>query len=197
MAGTAQNIEKLDFEKVWLMFKETDRKFQETDRKFDKIIQESDKKNQVTSKQIKELGKQIGGLGNKFGSFNEALFLPSLDKMLKEKFNCNSTSQRYSFADNGNSFEIDILGISDDSCYVIEIKTNLNNDAVKQLQNTIEKFKKYDKISQKKKIFGILCAVDFAKESVKFVTDSGFYFITATDDLAELKVPRNFKAKAY
>jgi hypothetical protein len=67
--------EQLTFEKVWFMFQETDRRMKETD------------------KQLKELGKQIGGLGNKFGTFNEGLFMPSLNKMLNKKFNCRKTTE--------------------------------------------------------------------------------------------------------
>ena len=40
--------EPINFEKVWAMFQETDRKFQETDHKF-----------QDTDKQIKETGREL------------------------------------------------------------------------------------------------------------------------------------------
>jgi len=43
--------------------------------------------NQQTDKKINELGKQIGGLGRKFGSFTEGLALPSMQKILQNKFN--------------------------------------------------------------------------------------------------------------
>lgn len=39
-----------------------------------------------TDQQIAKLGKQIGGLGRKFGSFTEGLALPSMQKILQNKF---------------------------------------------------------------------------------------------------------------
>ncbi|RLD52698.1 MAG: hypothetical protein DRJ05_17210, partial [Bacteroidetes bacterium] len=56
--------EPLSFEKVWLMFKETDKKFQETDKQF----KETDKKFQETDKQFKETDKKLVKLEQLFTS---------------------------------------------------------------------------------------------------------------------------------
>ena len=186
MASLQENVGELSFEKVWLMFQETDKKFQDTDKKM-----------QDTDKQIKELGKQIGGLGNKFGTFNEGLFMPSLVKMLIGKFNCRSEAPRYRFNDNGNSFEIDLLGISDTACYIIEIKSHLTNEAVRQLKEIIKYFRKYDDVSKSKKIYGLICATDYNEKTSNHVIDNGFYFISTRDDIARLQVPEGFKPKEW
>ncbi|MDR2182078.1 MAG: hypothetical protein LBN92_05295, partial [Treponema sp.] len=55
----------LTFEKVWAMFKETDRKFKETDRKF------------------KETDRKISKLGSRIGDLVEELIAPNI----LEKFN--------------------------------------------------------------------------------------------------------------
>ncbi|MCX6155690.1 MAG: DUF3782 domain-containing protein [Candidatus Kapabacteria bacterium] len=201
------SIEPIGFEKVWALIqettmefraiaeqsKETDRKFQETDRKF----QETDRKQQITNKQISELGKQIGGLNNKFGSYNEALFFPSLEKILEKDFGCKKVSQRYKFKDNGNSFEVDLFGYSDQACYLVEIKSLLKEEAITQLDKILEKFRNFDNFSDERKVFGLICATDFDNELMSKVIDHGFYFISAGEDMARLVNTREFIPKNF
>jgi len=39
-----------------------------------------------TDRRFEELGKEIGGLGRKFGWFTEGMVLPSMERILTEKF---------------------------------------------------------------------------------------------------------------
>jgi len=50
------------------------------------ILAELSTAQKETDRQLKELGKQIGGLGAKFGSFTEGLALPSMEKILRQRF---------------------------------------------------------------------------------------------------------------
>ena len=179
---------------------ETDRKFQETDRQLketDRKLQETDRQMKETDKKIKELGKQIGGLGNKFGSYNEGLFMPSLVTMLKESFNCTKTSENFEFYDNGNSFEIDLFGISPDNFYIVEIKSHLTNDAIKQLIKKIEYFNKYNPEYSDKKKYGILVGAKYNRETSEKIIKNGIYLINTSDDLAKLRIPKDFIPKSW
>ena len=81
--------EVLTYEKVWEMFKETDKKFKKTDRKFQKtreqILKETDrldrkirKELEETAQIVKELSKNIGGLNNSMGALIETLIAARL-----------------------------------------------------------------------------------------------------------------------
>ena len=190
MRTTVDN-EKLDFDKVWAMFQETDRRFKETDVTF----KETEMAMKETDKQIKELGKQIGGLGNKFGTFNEGLVLPSLYKLFKEKFKCREFAVRYRFKANGSYTKIDLLAISDDSCYLIEIKSHFKSDAIEQLQKQIERFRKIKKEYADRKIYGAIVATHYDKDNIRELTRSGIYFISISDDLVNLQIPDNFEPR--
>ncbi len=62
-----------------------------------------------TNNQLKELGKQIGGLGKKFGSFTEGLALPSMTKILRERFKMEVISPSVRVSKNNIDAEIDVL----------------------------------------------------------------------------------------
>ena len=192
--------EHLTFEKVWLMFKETDHRMQETDRRMqetDRLIQETTLQIKDTDRFVKELGKQIGGLGNKFGSFNEGLFMPSLVKMLAKKFKCYKTTSYFTFKDNGNFFEIDLLGISEVACYIVEFKSHLREDGIDQTIKKIEMFKKYVVEYADKIKYGAIVATHHNSENIKKVIKNGLYFVSSAEDIAKLNMPRGFKPRQW
>ncbi len=166
--------------------KETDLKFKETDLKF-----------KETEKLIKRISQDIGSLGNKFGKFNEALVIPSLEKLFAEKFHCNSISQNQKFLMNGNSFEIDMLAISNNACYIIEIKSKFRKDDLKQIIKNIEKYRINVPENKDKKIFGVIVATEFNKDNIKELEKNGIYFISITDNLIKLHESDTFIPKSW
>jgi hypothetical protein len=169
---------KLDFDKIWLMFQETDKKFQETDT------------------QIKNLGKHIGGLGHKFGTFTEGLFMPSVKKLLLNEFKCKTVTKNYIY-NNGISFEIDMIGDAGENVYLVEIKSHLNDSIFPQMQRHIQQFKEYVTRFKGSKIFGIVVATHFDAEIVSKLYESGYYFISVSNKIAKLNIPESFLPKEW
>jgi hypothetical protein len=195
--GNGNKDDKLTFEKVWLALMQTRDLIEKSSLETDKKFHETNEKFQETDKYLKNLGKEIGGLGNKFGTFNEGLVMPSLVQLFKTKFGCKSISENFRFFANGNSMEIDLLAVSNDSCFIIEIKSHLKEDAIEQVKNQIEKFRKNMKEYSDKSLFAVLVATHYDKTMFEKVSENGIYFISISDDLVKLKVPKNFKPKEW
>ena len=188
------------FQETAVRFKETDKKFQDTDKKFqdtDLKFKETAIRFQETDILLKRVSEDIGHLGNKFGSFNEALVIPSLEKLFEEHFNCKSISQNQKILMNGNSFEIDMLAYSNDSCYIIEIKSKFRKDDLKQLLKHIEKFRLNSPEHENKKLFGVIVATEFNKDNIKELEKNGIYFISITDNLIKLHESNSFTPKSW
>jgi hypothetical protein len=156
---------------------------------------------QETSRQIKQVTKQIGELGNKFGSFTEGMALPSMEKILREEFGINDISPRRKAVINGHSLEIDVLAVDNrdenGDVYLVEIKSGLTDDAIKQMQNTIAQFPRFFPNLADRKIYGIIAAVDIPDNLRAEVLKQGFYLARISDETFKLTVPRGFKAKAF
>ncbi len=76
MKRTDKSSSDLNFEKVWLMFQETDKKFQETDKKFqetDKRFQELEKKFRETDEKFRETDKQIAEVGREIMELRKSI----------------------------------------------------------------------------------------------------------------------------
>lgn len=153
-----------------------------------------------TDQQLKELGKQIGGLGEKFGSFTEGLALPSMAKILSERFGMEVISPSVRVKKQGEAREIDVLAYANsdiNEAYVVEVKSHAREEAVDQLRKILERFRRFFPEHKDKAVYGILAAVDLSDELRERILKAGFYVARIHDSVFELDVPANFKPKAY
>ncbi len=181
---------------IWALFRETDRKFQETDRKF----QETDRRLKDTDRLIKELGVQIGGLGNKFGSFTEGLALPSMQKILRQRFGVDTISPSVRLTRDGQHLEIDVLAYANgaiNAAYVVEVKSHLREKDIEQLLKILERFPAWFPEHRGKALYGILAAADIPNALIPQVLAQGLYLAQIHDDLFELQVPDDFQPRRF
>ena len=176
--------------------RETDRQLLETDRQ----LQETGRRQQETDQQLKELGKQIGGLGEKFGSFTEGLALPSMSKILSERFGMEVVSPSVRVRKQGEHMEIDVLAYANsgiNEAYIVEVKSHAREEAIEQLRQILERFRRFFPEHQDKAAYGILAAVDMPDGLREQILKAGFYVARIHDQVFELDVPANFRPKAY
>ncbi|WP_330202776.1 DUF3782 domain-containing protein [Cyanobacterium sp. DS4] len=209
MTTTADDVWRLLAELVEAQ-KETDRKFQETDRRFqetERLIKEvseqqkkTDEQMKKTDRKIKELGKQIGGLSSKFGSFTEGLALPSMTKILQKKFGMNVISPSVRVRKDGEEIEIDVLAYSNgeiNTVYIVEVKSHAKEEAIDQLKNILGRFHHFFPEHGRKRVYGILTAVDMSADVRKRALQEGLYVARIHDDVFKLDTPKDFQPLAW
>lgn len=180
--------------------KQTNQQLKQTDQQLKELAQQTDKRVKETDKQLKELGKQIGGLGKKFGSFTEGLALPSMTKILRQRFNMEVVSPSVRVSKNGVELEIDVLAYANsqiNAAYVVEVKSHLREEAISQLQNTLSKFKSLFPEHKDKTVYGIIAAVDMTEALKQRVLNAGFYVARIHDDTFSLETPADFTATPF
>jgi hypothetical protein len=195
MATTADDVWQLLAELTTAQ-KETERRQQETDRQ----LKETDRQIKETGQQIKELGKQIGGLGSKFGSFTEGLALPSMEKILRQRFGMKIVSPSVRASENGKHMEIDVLAYSNgdlNTAYIVEVKSHAREDSIAQLKSILQRFRTFFPEHKNKQLYGILAAVDMSPELRKKTLQEGFYVARIHDQVFELDTPENFHPQGY
>jgi hypothetical protein len=161
--------------------------------------QETNQQQQATDRQLKELGKQIGGLGEKFGSFTEGLALPSMKKILGQRFGMDMIFPGAMARNNDRSMEIDVLAHSKTrgDVFLVEVKSHLREDAIDQMRRMLREFHDFFSGYEGKKIYGILAAVDAPEEVRQKVLQEGIYLARVHDGHFELQVPDDFQPRAY
>ena len=153
-----------------------------------------------TDRQLKELGKQIGGLGAKFGSFTEGLALPSMEKILRQRFGMEIISPSVRASKEGKHIEIDVLAYANgelNTAYIVEVKSHAREESITQLKSILQRFRTFFPEHKDKQLYGILSAVDMSPELRQKTLQEGFYVARIHDQVFELDTPENFHAQGY
>ena len=181
-------------------FQETDHRFQAADRRFQETERLMEKSSREVDQQLKELGKQIGGLGNKFGSFTEGLALPSMEKLLRERFGMTVISPRTKVRSGQEEIEIDVLAYANgevNAVYLVEVKSHLDQRAIQQMLDLLERFPKLFPEHRDKALYGILAMVQGGKALRQAVLEQGLYLASIHDEQFRLDTPADFVPKRF
>jgi hypothetical protein len=192
-----QETAKVQEAEIFKMQQETIKIQQETI----KIQKEVAEYQQETNKQIRELKKQIGGIANKFGSFTEGLALPSMTKILSEKFGMTTINPSVRVRNaQGLEQEIDVLAYANgdiNTAFIVEVKSHLREEGIEQLLKQLRDFPVLFPELASKKLYGILAAVDANSQLQQRVLAEGLYFAKIHDEQFSLRVPKNFQPRCF
>jgi hypothetical protein len=181
-AALPPGYEGLTFEKVWVMFQETDKKFQETDKKF-----------QENERLLRQNQKMMGDLGRKFGKVIEHMFIPNL----REKFN----DLGYEFGQAASNVfienkahniytEIDVFLENGDCALAVEIKTQANMGDIREHVERMKKLRlHFDLRHDKRKLYGAVAAAVLPGNVHDYALKQGFYVIRQMGDNISIEKP--------
>ena len=114
--------------KLALSSEETDRRMQETDRR----MQETDLQMKETDRKLKEVTKAIGRLGNRLGEFVEEMVRPAVVRLFQQRGIAVHQVFRGAYAErDGDAMEIDLLVVNSVDVVLVEVKSELKVDDVK------------------------------------------------------------------
>nr|VFK66497.1 MAG: hypothetical protein BECKUNK1418G_GA0071005_109515 [Candidatus Kentron sp. UNK]VFK71693.1 MAG: hypothetical protein BECKUNK1418H_GA0071006_107818 [Candidatus Kentron sp. UNK] len=179
---------------------ETDQRFKETDRLLKEQSMEADRRMKETDRQLSGLGQQIGGLGEKFGYFTEGLALPSMERILAERFGMTFILPRAQIRKNGKTMEIDVLAYANDDINLViavEVKSRVKMGAIKQLRKLITRFRELSPEHRDKGMIGILTGVHWEREVAEKARKVGFLTASIQDGIFEITTPEDFEARGW
>jgi len=172
---------------------ETDRQLKETDRELREMAKGMDQ-------YLKELGKQIGGINNKFGSMTEAFALPSMERILQEKFGMDVVHPCARSTVHGEHIQLDMLAYENgggNRLFIVEVKSHIRPDSLDQILRELKEFPKFFSSLADKKRFGILCGIEIDSRMREKIAQAGIYLAVIRDDQFILENPPDFKPIAY
>ncbi len=180
MEKITQSNENLNFDKVWLMFQETDKRMKETNRQ----MKDTDKK--IRKSEHLFLGH--------WGKLIESLVRGDLVKLLQKKgIKVERTSQRESAFYGGREFEFDIIAKNGTEIVVVEVKTTLKVNAVKKFIEELKVFKNAMPEYANKKLYGAVAYLNVEEEAEKYADKKGLFVIRATGSSASIINKEDFK----
>ena len=192
------------FDDILRLFQETDRQFKETDRR----MQETDRRMQETNdrsirdinRQLQENARLIQRLGAKFGSFTEGLALPSMEKILRDRFGMEVISPSVRVSKAGQHMELDVLAYANgpvNAAYIVEVKSHAREESIAQLKTLLHRFRDFFPEHRDKRLYGILAAVDLSASLREKALQEGLYVAHIHDEVFTLDIPENFQPRAF
>ncbi|MDR0411332.1 MAG: hypothetical protein LBH75_05085 [Treponema sp.] len=212
MSDTAIEYERgLTFEKVWLMFQETDRlirelreESKETDRRMqetDHLIRELREESKETDRLIKELSKNVGGVNNTLGSWAEETVAANLSKKFNALgYNLTETARNKLFTKDGQTFaEVDILLENGKYIMPVEVKATLTVEDIDGHLKRLGRVREcLDLRGEKRRVIGAVAGMITSREALRYAQDNGLYVVMQSGDSAEIApAPEGFTPRVW
>ncbi len=151
-------------------------------------------------RQLSVIHGELGAFGNSLGLYTESMFRPSLERLLRERFGMTEIAAPEYMELDGETYELDMVGHAGDQVdevYVVEVKTQLRLDGMKQLLAHLRRFPRAFPEHRGKKLFGILAAVSIPEGLRPLALKQGLYLATFADELVELSMPDDFEPRPF
>ena len=193
----SQQTSPLTYEGILELFRKSDERFREemaeSRREFDKRMEETDQQMKETRKQIESLTSRIGEIiENMVGGGNIVKQFQALN------IDIHSHSRDKTFGKRGTeeSGQIDVFLENGDLVILIEVKTRLTDDDIRDHIERMQKYRLYG--NDKRRIVGAVAGGVVSDDVAKFAHRKGMYVIVQSGEAVEIvPPPEGFKAKEW
>ena len=190
----------LTYEGILEMFRQTDLKFQETALQ----MKETDRKLEESARQLKETQREVGKLSSSVGRIIEHMVKGKILKKFQSLgYDVTMCCPNLEFESEelGIFGEIDLLLNDGPVSILIEVKTTLKTDDVRDHIERICKYRRYVEskgFGVSRRFIGAVAGAVVSKETAKFAHDTGMYVIVQSGDAVEIIAsPEGFQAKEW
>lgn len=174
----------LSFEKVWLMFQETDKKFKETDKKF-----------QETDKKLNQLERLFA---SQWGKLVESLVEGDIITILNQRgIEVTDTIKRRKGRRDGVDYEFDIIAINGSEIVIVEVKTTLRPEDILNFLKKLNQVKNWMPEYAEKRIYGAVAFISEDAGTAAMAEKKGLFVIRATGDSASIVNMNDFTPKIW
>jgi hypothetical protein len=151
-----------------------------------------------TREQITQLTEIVRALTDKWGKFVEYILAPGIPVVFQKRgIPIHTTFQRVKRNLNGENIEIDILGVNEEYVLLVEVKSTLGVDGVKQHLKNIAKFKRFFPEYASKKIIGAVAGIEITSDADDFAVSQGFFVLGQSGEAVTLLNDEKFKPREW
>jgi hypothetical protein len=179
-------------------FQETERRFQETERRFqetERILKEQSLK---TDRQITRVSQEIGNLGGKWGRFVENMVAPACETLfLNRDIPVHQVSQRVRKRLDGKTLEIDVLVTNENHVLVVEVKSSLSVDDVKELIKNLTEFRQFFPEYNHKQLYGAVAGIEIEEGADKYAYRQGLFVLAQRGENVAILNDTDFQPKTW
>jgi hypothetical protein len=177
---------------------ETERLLQEYAQEAERNRQEAAMSRRETERQIKEVNKQIGNLGGKWGRFVENMVAPACETLfLNRGIPVHLVSPRVKARLGNETLEIDVLVTNKDHVLVVEVKSSLGVENVKELIEDLGEFRRFFPEYSHKQLYGAVAGIDLEEGADKYAYRQGLFVLAQAGENVAILNDENFQPRGW
>ncbi|MBF0123756.1 MAG: DUF3782 domain-containing protein [Magnetococcales bacterium] len=178
--------------------KETDRQMRETDQRLGVRMQETFQQMQETDRKFKEVSTLVGNLGSRWGDFVEKLVAPACIAMFtKRGIQVDEVFTRAKKTVAGQNMEIDILVANTIDAVLVEVKSNLTVEDVRNHLERLKRFKSFFNRYADCTVYGAVAGIAIDAGADQFAINQGLFVIVQSGDSVQIANDKDFKARTW
>ncbi len=215
MTMTTLDMEK-GFQEIWKLFAETDKRFKDMEQRFKDLekgfkntelrfkdtelrFKDTDNIFKETAENLEKTDRKIDKLIGTWGTFVEGLVQPAAIRMFQERgIEVEEVSQNMKVTRKGQEvMEIDILLANGEYTVLIEVKTTLKVDDVKDHIERLSRFKQYFPRYADTKVIGAVAGIIIEEGVSSFAYKQGLFVIAQSGDMVKILNDEKFQPKEW
>ena len=181
------------FETVWAILQEVGKKHEENAIAMQELRESQKETDRQMKKSERQFNKRFGEYDNRFGKVVEHMIAPNLCKKFREfgfVFTKAHNNTKVKDDENNIHLEVDVTLENGDNVMLVEIKTQLTAEDVKDHISRMEKMRLYaDLRGDKRKFFGAIAAVIAPTNEKKNALKQGFFVIEPSGETFNITPP--------
>ncbi len=159
---------------------------------------ETDRQIQQINGEIRQLSKEIGNLGGKWGRFVENMVAPACETIfLKRGIPVHQVSQRVKKRLNGQTLEIDVLVTNENHVLVVEVKSSLGVNDVKELIEDLGNFRQFFPEYNQKQLYGAVAGIEIEEGADKYAYRQGLFVLAQAGETVSISNNLDFQPKNW
>ncbi len=185
-----------NIQEIWGLLKAISQESRERAREIDERFKETDRQFKKTDKKI---GKIAGLFDSQWGKLMESLAEGGILKLFRERgIDVYQIHQRAKSRRNGRHLEIDLLLVNDTDVVVVEVKTILKADHVRDFLEDMAEFPEFFHHYKDLKIYGAVAALRMEQKSDRFAEKQKLFVIkVGGEGMTEILNDSAFRPKDF
>jgi Holliday junction resolvase-like predicted endonuclease len=147
---------------------------------------------------VANTSREVSNLSSRWGQFVENLVAPGVLRLFREReINVQEVAQRMRSARGSRHLEIDVFAVDDDVAVVVEVKSRLTQNDVRQVLNTLTHFKAAFPHYATYQIYGAVAAIEIDKDVDTYAYNQGLFVIVQSGDSIMISNTSDFRPRIW
>ncbi|MBT9316729.1 DUF3782 domain-containing protein [Leptothoe spongobia] len=170
----------------------------EFDRRMTESKAEADKRLAKAEAIATQANQAVNSLSSRWGRFVENIVAPAALRLFQSQgMAVQEVYQRVRSARGNLNLEIDILVVDDDVAVVIEVKSRLTQDSIRQVLRSLEQFKLAFPHYAGYRLYGAVAAIEIDKDVDTYAYNQGLFVIQQSGDSVEISNTSDFTPRNW